>query len=100
MSVKFHTFAYNSRTVKYSYMKFGHQFKINKMSVCTKCRGNRLRDFGLFAPKCRDNRLRLKMAEVRQNIFHMVILVMIPFYLYEPTFSRDEFLSFVFCFPF
>ena len=39
-SAKFQTFAYNSRTVCYSYMKFGQQFEINKLYVCTQFRGN------------------------------------------------------------
>ena len=45
-SAKFQTFTYNSRTVGSSYMKFGQQFEINELYVCTKFRGNRLRDFG------------------------------------------------------
>ena len=40
-SAKFQTFAYNSRTVGFSYMKFGQQFEINELYVCTKFRGNR-----------------------------------------------------------
>ena len=45
-SAKFQTFAYNSRTVKSSNMKFRQQFEINELHVCTKFRGNRSRDFG------------------------------------------------------
>ena len=44
-SAKFQTFAYNSRTIGSSYMKFWQQFKINELHVCTKFRGNRSRDF-------------------------------------------------------
>ena len=45
-SAKFQTFAYNSKTVGSSNMKFGQQFEINELYVCTKFRGNKLRDFG------------------------------------------------------
>ena len=44
-SAKFRTFAYNSRTVGSSYIKFGQQFEITELYVCTKFRGNRSRDF-------------------------------------------------------
>ena len=50
-SAKFQTFAYNSRTVGSSYMKFGQQFEINELYVCTKFRGNRSRDFGFRTRK-------------------------------------------------
>ena len=50
-SVKFQTFAYNSRTVGSSNMKFGQQFEINQLYVCTKLRGNRSRDFGFRTRK-------------------------------------------------
>ena len=50
-SAKFQTFAYNSRTVGPSYMKFGQQFENNELYVCTKFRGNRSRDFGFRTRK-------------------------------------------------
>ena len=50
-SAKFQTFAYNSRTVWSSYMKFGQQFEINDLYVCTKFRGNGSRDFGFRTRK-------------------------------------------------
>ena len=50
-SAKFQTFAYNSRTNWSSYMKFWQQFEINELYVCTKFRGNRLRDFGFRTRK-------------------------------------------------
>ena len=50
-SAKSQTFAYNSRTVGSSYMKFGLQFEINELYVCTKFRGNRSRDFGFRTRK-------------------------------------------------
>ena len=50
-SAKLQTFAYNSRTVWSSYMKFWHQFESNDLYVCTKFRGNRSRDFGFRTRK-------------------------------------------------
>ena len=50
-SAKFQTFAYNSRTVESSYMKFRQQFEINELYVCIKFRGNRSRDFGFRTRK-------------------------------------------------
>ena len=50
-SAKFQTFAYNSRTVGPSYMKFGQQFEINELYVCTQFRGNKLCDFGFRTRK-------------------------------------------------
>ena len=50
-SAKFQTFAYNSRTVWFSYMKLWQQFEINELYVCTKFRGNRSRDFGFRTRK-------------------------------------------------
>ena len=50
-SAKFQTFAYNSRTVGSSNMKFGQQFEINELYVCTIFRGNRSRDFGFRTRK-------------------------------------------------
>ena len=50
-SAKFQTFAYNSRTVKSSSMKFEEQLEINELYVRTKFRGNRSRDFGFRTRK-------------------------------------------------
>ena len=50
-SAKFQTFAYNSRTVWSSYMKFSQQFEINELYVCTQFGGNRSRDFGFRTRK-------------------------------------------------
>ena len=50
-TAKFQTFAYNSRTVGSSNMKFGQQFEINELYVCTKFRGNRSRNFGFRTRK-------------------------------------------------
>ena len=50
-SAKFQTFAYNSRTVRSSYMKLWQQFSINELNVCTKIRGKRSRDFGFRTQK-------------------------------------------------
>ena len=50
-SAKFQTFAYNSKTVESSYMKFWQQFEINQLYVCTQFRGNKSRDFGFRTQK-------------------------------------------------
>ena len=50
-SAKFQTFAYNSRTNRSSFIKFLQRFKINELYVCTKFRGNTLRDFGFRTRK-------------------------------------------------
>ena len=50
-SAEFQTFAYNSKTVRPSYMKFGQQFENNELYVCTQFRGNRSRDFGFRTRK-------------------------------------------------
>ena len=48
---KFQTFAYNSRTIGSSYMKFGQQLEMNELYVCTKFRINRSCDFGFRTRK-------------------------------------------------
>ena len=50
-SARFQTFAYNSRTVRSSNMKFEQQFEINELYACTKFRGIRSRDFGFRTRK-------------------------------------------------
>ena len=44
-------FAYKSKTVRASFVKFRQQFEINKTIVGTKFRGNRYGDFGFRAHK-------------------------------------------------
>ena len=73
-SAKFQTFAYNSRTVRSSYMKFRQQFEINKFYVCTKFRGNRLHDFGFRTRKpprkfCIKSGLRQKRLKCSKKYF-------------------------------
>ena len=50
-SAKFQTFAYNSRTVWSSFVKFWQQFEINELYACTKFRGNWSCDFGFRTRK-------------------------------------------------
>ena len=54
-SAKFQTFAYNSRAVWSSFMKFWQQFKINKLHVCTRFQSKRSRDLGFRTQKPRQN---------------------------------------------
>ena len=51
MIAKFQIFAYNSRTVWFSFMKFWQHFETNKLYVCTTFRGNWSRDFGFRTRK-------------------------------------------------
>ena len=105
-SAKFQTFAYNSRTVWSSYMKFWQQFEINELCVCTKFRGNRLRDFGFRTRKPRrkfgiKSGLSQKWLKYGKKIFHMVVCLKMPFHPNQPTFGRDEvFLLFFLFFSF
>ena len=98
-SAKFQTFAYNSRTVWSSYIKFGQQFEINELYACTKFRGNRSRDFG-FRTQKPPGKFGVKsgLSQKRQKIFHMVICLKIPFHPNQSTFGRDE--VYFFFFPF
>ena len=45
------TYAYNSKTVWSSYIKFWLQFKVNKLVVCTKFPRNKSRDFDFKTQK-------------------------------------------------
>ena len=104
-SAKFQTFAYNSRTVGSSYMKFGQQFEINELYVCTQFRGNRSRDFDFRTQKpppqvWRKKQSQSKTAKVRQKIFHMVVCLNIPFHPNQPTFGHDEVHFFFYSFSF
>ena len=106
-SAKFQTFAYNSRTVGSSYMKFGQQFEINEFYVCTKFRGNRSRDFGFrtrkparkFGVKSGLSQKRLKYGK---KYFIWLYVLRYPFIPTNPLFGRDEvyFFFFSFFFPF
>ena len=51
MIAKFQIFAYNSRTVWFSFMKFWQHFETNKLYVCTTFRGNWSHDFGFRTRK-------------------------------------------------
>ena len=99
-SAKFQTFAYNSRTVWSSYMKFWQQFESNKLYVCTKFRGNRSRDFNLrtrkpprkFGVKNGLNQKRIKYGKKYFIWLHLTI----PFHPNQPIFGRDEVYFFFF----
>ena len=101
-SAKFQTFAYNSRTVWPSYMKFWQQFEINELYVCTKIRGNRSRDFGFrvgkpprkFGVKSGFNQKRLKYGK---KYFIWLYALRYPFIPTNPRLAVMRFISF---FPF
>ena len=102
-SAKFQTFAYNLRTVWSSYIKFGQQFEINELYVCTKFRGTRSRDFGLrtrkpafkFGVKSSLSQKRLKYGK------KYFIGLYVSRYLFIPTnplLAAMRFISFFFLF--
>ena len=106
-SAKFQIFAYNLRTVGSSYMKFGQQFEINELYVCTKFRSNRLRNFGFrtrkpprkFGVKSGLSQKRLKYGE---KYFIWLYVSRYPFIPTNPLLAAMRFiyLFFPFFFPF
>ena len=102
-SAKFQTFAYNSRTVGSSYMKFEQQLKINELYVCTKFRGNRSRDFGFrtrkpprkFGVKSGLSQKRFKYGK---KYFIGLYVSRYPFIPTNPLLAAMRFISFFFLF--
>ena len=102
-SAKFQTFAYNSRTVGSSYMKFGQQFEINELYVCTQFRGNKLRDSGFrtwkppskFGVKSGLSQKRLKYGK---KYFMWLYVTRYPFIPSNPLLAAMRFISFFFLF--
>ena len=102
-SAKFQTFAYNSRTVGSSYMKFGQQFEINELYVCTQFRGNRSRDFDFrtrkpprkFGVKSGLSQKRLKCGK---KYFIGLYVSRYPFTPTNPLLAVMRFFSFFFLF--
>ena len=100
-SAKFQTFAYNSRTVWSSYMKFWQQFENNELYVCIKFRGNRSCDFGFrarkpsrkFGVKSRLNQKRLKYGK---KYFIWWYVLRYPFIPTNPLLAAMRFISFFF----
>ena len=98
-SAKFQTFAYNSRTVGPRYMKFGQQFEINELYVCTKFRGKRSRDFGFrtrkpprkFGVKSGLSQKRLKYGK---KYFIGLCVSRYPFIPTNPRLAAMRFISF------
>ena len=108
-SAKFQTFAFNSRTVGSSNMKFGQQFEINELHVCTKFRGNRSRDFGFrtrkpprkFGVKSSLSQKRLKYGKKYFKVLYVSRYPLIPT---KPLLAAMRFIPFFsffsFFFPF
>ena len=98
-SAKFQTFAYNSRTVGSSSMKFGQQFEINELYVCTQFRGNRSRDFGFrtrkpprkFGVKSSFSQKRLKYGKKYFVSLYVLRYLFIPT---NPLLAAMRFISF------
>ena len=104
-SAKFQTFAYNSRTVGPSCMKFGQQFENNEWYVCTQFRGNRSRDFGFrtrkpprkFGVKSGVSQKRLKYDK---KYFIWLNVSRYPFIPTNPLLAAMRLISFFFSFFF
>ena len=104
-SAKFQTFAYNSRTVGSSYMKFWQRFEINELYVCTKFRGNTSRDFDFrtqkpprkFGVKSGLSQKRLKYGK---KYFTWLYVLRYPFIPTYPFLAAMRFFSFLFSFLF
>ena len=102
-SAKFQTFAYNSRTVWSSYMKFGQQFEINELYACTQFWGNRSREFGSrtrkpprkFGVKSGFSQKRLKYGK---KYFIGLYVSRYPFIPTNPLLAAMRFISFFFPF--
>ena len=102
-SAKFQTFAYNSRTIGSSNMKFKQQFEINELYVRTKFRGNRSRDFGFrtrkpprkFGVKSGFSQKRLKYGKKYFIGLHVSRYLFIPT---NPLLAAMRFISFFFLF--
>ena len=98
-SAKFQTFAYNSRTVESSNMKFGQQFEINELYVCTKFRGNRSRDFGFRTRKPPHkfgvkSGLSQKQLKYGKKYFIWLYVSRYPFIPTNPLLAAMRFISF------
>ena len=77
-------FCLYSRTVWSSFMKFGQHLDIDKLHVCTKFRGNRLRDFGFRTQKPSSkfnvkSGLILKKFKYGKKYFKWFLCLKIPF---------------------
>ena len=105
-SAKFLTFAYNSKTVGSSYMKFGQQFEINELYVCTQFRGNRSRDFGFRTRKPPrkigvKSGLSQKRLKYGKKYFIELYVSRYPFIPTNPLLATMRIISFFFpCFSF
>ena len=104
-SAKFQTFAYNSRTVGSSKMKFGQHFEINELYVRTKFRGNRSRDFGFRTRKPPRNfgvesGLSQKRLKYGKKYFIWLYVSRYHFIPTNPPLAAMRFISFFFLFSF
>ena len=104
-SAKFQTFAYSSRTVGSSNIKFGQQFEINELYVCTKFRGNRSRDFGFRTRKPPRNfgvksGLSQKRLKYGKKYFMGLYVSRYPFIPSNPLLAAMRFISSFFLFFF
>ena len=98
-SAKLQTFAYNSRTVGPSYMKFGQQFEINELYVCTKFWDNRSHYFG-FRTRKPPRKLGVKSGLSQKRLkygkkyFIWLCVSRYPFIPTNPLLAAMRFISF------
>ena len=86
-----------------SYMKFGQQFEINELYVCTQFRGNRSRDFGFRtqkSPRKFDVKrgLSQKRPKYGKKYFIGMYVSRYPFIPINPLLAAMRFISFFFFF--
>ena len=102
-SPKLMTFAYNSKTVRSSYMKFWQQFEINELYVCIKFKGKLFRDF-CFRTRKPPQKFGAESGLIQKRlnygqIFHIIIHVLkYPFIPTDPLLAAMKFFLFVFLF--
>ena len=81
LTSNFQTFKYDSRTIRFNYMKFEQQFKINKSQVHTLVRGNGSSDFGFWTrqpPSPWKFGVKSGLIQKLQKLFHIVTYLKIP----------------------
>ena len=76
-------------------MKFGQQFEINKLYVCTKFRGNRSRDFG-FKTRKLPRRFGVQSGLIQKRLLYFIGLYVLrhPFIPTNPLSAAMRFISF------
>ena len=81
------------------FMKFGQQFEINKMFVCTTFGGNMSGEFGFRTPnpprKFDEKACHIQKRHEHGKKYFILLYVLDIFHPYQPSFGRDEFFVFL-----